>query len=121
MMIGTAISNGDRISIEFSDGIYVQFRDAIFAVEIQKKSDQQLTPYQVQIAEVLIWNKGARAAYGTKRSNHELRIKLEDNRALDVGIAPQGALKNIPDAEKINRICRWIETYLGLGEMVIQQ
>jgi len=121
MMIGAALCKGDRISIEFSDGIYVQFRDANFATEIQKKNNQQTTPYQVQIAEVLIWINRARVAHGTKRSNHELRVLLEDNRALDVGIAPQGALKNIPDMEKIDTVCKWIETHLGLGEIVIQQ
>jgi hypothetical protein len=69
---------------------------------------------------VQIWINRQHAIQGEMITEKEARIRLQDGRTIDVGIAPTGALGNTSASRIPDKLQEWIEIYLGLGEVQLR-
>jgi hypothetical protein len=111
-MIGTLHVAEDRISVEFTDGVFVRINDAERAAALR-------TGMQWQVNELIIWIDRARAPYA-RMKDKELLVQLDDNRRIILGISPTGLLRKTPEKDRSKKLLEWVETYLGLGEVPLQ-
>jgi hypothetical protein len=113
MLIGQAVPVGNKVAVEFPDGMYVRIESKRLLEEIRTV----MRPVGVQSTELLGIVGSRKVIQARMTRETELRMRFNDDSLVYVGFARK---KNVTSAEGQQTIQEWMRLNFNLGDFIIQ-